>query len=287
MGGTLLPFQSVSAGVHSVCLPFGGELQSEEMYEALEAGHLFSLSRGTYWSTHPTIHEYVHKLLAPYFRAANHRNGRALEARCIWIIDAWAVHRSKELRQWMHTHFPWIGLLYVPGGCTGVIQPADTGMQRPLKAIIRKAALDDVIQETQEQLKHGWIAPETIKLDVTLGTLRDRTVRWLLEAHKACNTPERVLNAWQICNTGVDDITLSYDCLTSPAMLARLDELPFVNEELYRKILPGASDELPESVRLPEDDEAELGFTQVDAAMAAEEYGNALEEMFADIVLHD
>ncbi|KZO97062.1 hypothetical protein CALVIDRAFT_457934, partial [Calocera viscosa TUFC12733] len=100
----------------------------------------------------------------------------------IWLIDCWSIHRSESFRGWLFSVYPWILLQFVPGGCTGVTQPADTGMQRPLKNIIRKAALEDVVHETQQKLQAG-IAPEELRVDVTIATLCNRTVAWLKKAH--------------------------------------------------------------------------------------------------------
>ncbi|KZT62261.1 hypothetical protein CALCODRAFT_426291, partial [Calocera cornea HHB12733] len=67
MSGVLLPFQSVWQGVQDVCMPYSNRPINSIMEEALAAGHLFSLSQGTYWLTHPTMHAYVNNILAPYF----------------------------------------------------------------------------------------------------------------------------------------------------------------------------------------------------------------------------
>lgn len=81
---------------------------------------------------------------------------------------------------------PRIIILFVPGGCTGILQPCDVGMNRVLKQALRRAAHADVVDETMAQLDDGR-QPESVKLDTTLGVLRDRSVHWMVRAFEACN----------------------------------------------------------------------------------------------------
>ncbi|KZT50028.1 hypothetical protein CALCODRAFT_421276, partial [Calocera cornea HHB12733] len=119
MGGTLLPFQSVWQGYKPKSLPFSGRANDPVLHPSQAAGHLFTLSKTrTYWSTLETMQVYVDDLLAPYLRNANQHTGRAPQADCVWVIDAWKVHRGEPFRQWMSDTYPWIHLLFVPAGCT-------------------------------------------------------------------------------------------------------------------------------------------------------------------------
>ncbi|KZO94952.1 hypothetical protein CALVIDRAFT_471354, partial [Calocera viscosa TUFC12733] len=191
MHGTLLPFQNIWDGTTDRSLPFGNRLSKPIMATAREAGHLFSTAGDTYWSTLDTMKTFVERLLVPYFQSANLQADRSPLAYCIWIIDCWSVHRSADFRAYMQDEWPWILLQFIPAGCTGVIQPADAGMQRPLKAAIRRSATEQVIAEIRSQLEGG-TTPEDVHLNTKKGILRDRTVSWLLHAHEQMNKPERV-----------------------------------------------------------------------------------------------
>ena len=95
----------------------------------------------------------------------------------------------------MEDTFTWVLREYVPGGCTALFQPCDVGMQRPIKHAIRQAQHDDVVREALLKISHNAVLKskgqqaEVLKLDTTIGTLRDRSVGWLLKAYKQCNKP--------------------------------------------------------------------------------------------------
>ncbi|KZT56742.1 hypothetical protein CALCODRAFT_421753, partial [Calocera cornea HHB12733] len=119
MDGTLLPFQSVWQGAKPQSLPFSGRADDPVLRPSLAAGHIYTLSKTrTYWSNLVTMQVYVTDLLAPYFRATNLRNDWSAEDHCVWIVDAWKVHRGDPFRDWMAETHPWIRLLFIPAGCT-------------------------------------------------------------------------------------------------------------------------------------------------------------------------
>jgi len=89
------------------------------------------------------------------------------------------------------TH-PWIILDYVPGGCTGLFQPCDAGMQQVLKQAITRAQSSDLVAKVSDAIEAGVEANE-ICIDTTLGTLRDRSVQWLLKAGELTNSSVLVM----------------------------------------------------------------------------------------------
>jgi hypothetical protein len=105
------------------------------------------------------------------------------------LPNVWSVHRSKEFREWMRINHPTIILDYVPGGCTGVHQPCDVGIQRPLKLSIKKTYHEDVVEDLLSEANKGTSAP---KLKEGLKDLRDRTPRWMWNAYKALNDEKLV-----------------------------------------------------------------------------------------------
>ena len=91
----------------------------------------------------------------------------------------------------MAANHPYIIILFVPAGCTGLFQPCDVGLQRVFKHSLKVSAHADVVQEVLGQLQQG-IPISDVKSDTTLGVLRDRTVHWLWSAFNALNKPEIV-----------------------------------------------------------------------------------------------
>ena len=70
-------------------------------------------------------------------------------------------------------------------------QPCDVGLQRPIKLAIKELQHEDIVNETLTQLSSGTV-PSEVRLDVTKGTLRDRSVRWFVEAYKAVNKTDLI-----------------------------------------------------------------------------------------------
>ena len=72
----------------------------------------------------------------------------------------------------MKENYPFIKLVFVPGGCTGNFQPADVVLQRPLKLVLCKRPLKQVL--CKRPLKqvlckkfHGWLTNQMIQKHYT------------------------------------------------------------------------------------------------------------------------
>lgn len=197
--GTLLPFQAIWDGkLVSRSLPKPPQKIAEE---ADKLGFRMVLScNDTYWSTFDTMCDYVTNILVPYFDTQKRRLGLPKEQECLFQIDVWAVHRSVAFRTWINTTYPYIIVDYVPGGCTGLFQPCDLGIQRPVKIMLKRAQHADLVREALEKLEGG-TKPEELKLDARKGIVRDRTVGWMIQAYHGVNKPEIVkkvrMTAWK------------------------------------------------------------------------------------------
>ena len=196
--GDVLPFQAIFQGATQRSCP---SRDSAFYEEAMNLGFKFEFSNtDTYWSTFDLMCKYVREILVPYFmeqkkRAATHDNQE-----CILQLDVWTVHRSVAFRTWLDQNYPWIIYLFVLGGCTGIAQPCDVGIQRPLKLSIKRSQHADVVDETLGYLENG-TDPAELRIDTRIGTLRNRTVGWMVRAYHAINKPElvrkvRVMGLW-------------------------------------------------------------------------------------------
>ena len=136
------------------------------------------------------MQRWVSKILVPYWKVKM-EEFKLEEQECLLQLDVWAVHRSQEFRDWIQNTYLWIILDFVPGGCTGLFQPCDIGMQQPLKFAVRRSQQNDLLQEAKVKLGDGHRA-ECIIFDKSIGTLGDHSVQWLLDAHDAVNKPEIV-----------------------------------------------------------------------------------------------
>ncbi|KAG2065561.1 hypothetical protein BDR04DRAFT_1234494 [Suillus decipiens] len=140
---------------------------------------------------------------------------------------------------------------------TGVTQPCDVGLQHPIKLAIKEFQHADIVDKMLTQLSSGVVASE-IHLDVTKGTLRDRSVQWFIKAHKAVNKTDLIKKAFALCKAGEDDKTnLSFTSLTSIDTLQALRDLPRTDPDMWQHIQPHSSNNDSADgaeVFLPEDD---------------------------------
>jgi hypothetical protein len=125
--GTILPFQAIFQGKTKLSLPAAS---SPNYDDAMKAGFKFEFSgTKTYWSNQKTMRVFVDNILTPYFTSRKVELGLPIEQKSLWQIDVWLVHHSKEFRDWMRINHPNVVIDFVPGGCTGVHQPCDIGIQ--------------------------------------------------------------------------------------------------------------------------------------------------------------
>ena len=185
--GKLLTHQAVYAGLSdrslpSPAAPFYAELVGRRFVVFIPSGNK------KYWSTQKTMREFVNNILAPHFDMCKAKQGLPPSQQSVWLIDVWSVHRSLEFQTFMRTNHPTIIVCYIPGGCTGVLQPCDVGIQRPLKLSLTRSYHEDVVTILLNQFKAG----NEPHLPDTIGALRDGSVRWLLNATKAVDNEDLI-----------------------------------------------------------------------------------------------
>lgn len=129
---------------------------------------------------------FVENILVPYFDKQKQILSRPPTQMALWQIDVWSVHRGKEFRGYMSTHHQNILVDYVPGGCTGVAQACDVGMNRPIKHSMKRSYHEDIVQEAIQQLDRN---EENLSFDTSVAVERDRTVAWMWNAWEAVNNP--------------------------------------------------------------------------------------------------
>ncbi|KAF8240865.1 hypothetical protein L208DRAFT_1230834 [Tricholoma matsutake] len=139
------------------------------------------------------MQSFVNKILAPYFDGKKQDLGLPKTQCTLWQINIWLVHRSQELWDWMRDKHPMILVDFVPGGCTGIHQPCDVGIQHPLKLSLKCLYHEDVVNQflTQFDEKEDG-EPEALIFNETPGMLRDSSVQWLWDAFNAVNKPNLV-----------------------------------------------------------------------------------------------
>jgi hypothetical protein len=138
-----------------------------------------------------TMKSLVNNIIAPYFNSKKEQLG-LLETQCaLWKIDYWLVHKSEEFCIWMKKAHPTIIMCFVPGGCTGLWQPLNVGIQCVLKQSMKQSVHKDIITEATTQLKSRMPVTE-LKLDTTLPTLQNLSVQWLVNAYHDINNQDLI-----------------------------------------------------------------------------------------------
>ncbi|QRV96941.1 DDE superfamily endonuclease [Ceratobasidium sp. AG-Ba] len=243
MSGNVLPPQAIYTGKSSRSLPDPAFIDFAQ--HRVPGIQFLPSSTNTYWSTLETMQIYVSDILVPYLLEQIRAHNLPTTQRCIFQINSWLVHRSTEFRSWMSSNYPWITLLFVPGGCTGLFQACDVGIQRILKLAMRSAAHQDVVEETLRLLDSG-VPPSEILNDCTIKTLRNRSVRWILEGFSAINNPDLVKKAFQLCAVPGTNFNLSYASLTSRDARAALLKLRSSDPTFYTEITMGVASAIQE-----------------------------------------
>jgi hypothetical protein len=136
--GDALPIQCVYEGKTSRSIPSKSATSRQECDDA-KFRFVFSGKTGNHWSNQKTMPEWVNDVLVPYLNAQRERLGLPLSQKALVIIDVWSVHRSREFQDWLRKNRPNILVDFVPGGCTGIGQPLDVGLNRPFKHALEVA----------------------------------------------------------------------------------------------------------------------------------------------------
>ncbi|KAF8983362.1 hypothetical protein BDQ17DRAFT_1336533 [Cyathus striatus] len=108
-----------------------------------------------------------------------------------------------------------------------IFQPADVGLQRPIKHILKQALFKYLSNVHRQQIISG-LKPEDIQITTSLPKLRDASVAGLVEAYKFLKSLDGhdLIKMW----------CLSAECLTSQAAQDALSEYLIHDSTLYNKI---------------------------------------------------
>ena len=177
--GYALPVQAIFEGLTDKSCPSPA---AAHYADCLEAGFHFvpSEKKGNHWSNQRTMQRFVNEILAPYFDTQKTHISLPQTQKSLWIIDVWSVHRSNEFLGWMQDNHPTILIDFVPGGCTGVSQPLDVGINRPFKQSIKVSYHADLVDDFLGQMKRN----QGLEFDSRIGPLRDASVSWLWNAYQ-------------------------------------------------------------------------------------------------------
>ncbi|KZV94453.1 hypothetical protein EXIGLDRAFT_598259, partial [Exidia glandulosa HHB12029] len=129
---------------------------------------------------------WIKTVLLPYHARICQEHGFRAEEPMVLLLDVWRIHIAKksdnDFLPWLKRTYPWILPHFIPGGCTGLFQPADVGLQRVVKHVFKTSATDWVVGTVTRQLAAG-TDPVDVKIPTGLPVLRDACIGWAVDAH--------------------------------------------------------------------------------------------------------
>ncbi|KAF5363151.1 hypothetical protein D9758_008366 [Tetrapyrgos nigripes] len=120
----------------------------------------------------------------------------------------------------MAENHPNIIIVYMPGNCTGIFQPADVGLQHVLKHQLKQELFQHLVEQQRVQIKAG-IKLEDASFNTKLGPLRDGTVGALVKAWEKSETKQ-----YNLCD----------DCVCSAKSFKALNNYLKTHPKLYDEI---------------------------------------------------
>ena len=179
-----------------------------------------------------------------------------------WVLlwDCASVHRKASLLEWIRTAHPECHVLFIPGGYTAELQPADIAIQQPLKHSIKQQAMQFFAES---------VCRNEAVLDLRLSTMKRLLAHWVLHAcAEVEKNPSITTKAWR---------HLSWTFEEAPRLAARatrehLDGTLFDETEVEQEEPPEEEDLI-----LHDDDDDD------DGAEDPENTGTALAEASAAV----
>ena len=164
MSGVLLPPQVIYAG------------KTERCQAAINFPETWNVTHTeNHWSNTGSMIEYAEKVLLPYIN----RTRIGHHARALLIFDVFAAHRSKEFLRLLKDNK--CEVVFVPGGCTGELQPLDVAVNEPFKKLMKDEFTAWYSGEVAESLFRGTDIEEAV-IDMKISTMKPLHARWLFSA---------------------------------------------------------------------------------------------------------
>lgn len=196
LDGTLLPWQVIYAGATRTVIP-----DVVELAMARARGWHFTYTTNNWTNLH-TTREYVRFVLNPWYRRRCVEKGvEPGQQKMLWLIDCWSVHCNPRFRQWMADTYPHIIVMFIPPNMTSVAQPADVGLNKPLKASLRRM-FNDWLMACRRSLPRG------TRIPLGMSAIKGPSLSWLYRTwvDMEGNTDGLVKNAWK--ETGLVSVSL-------------------------------------------------------------------------------
>jgi hypothetical protein len=157
----------------------------------------------------------------------------------------------------MRDKYPRIKLVFVPGGCTGIAQPCDVFIQRPLKHAVLTEFSKWAAEDVNQQVNNG-VAIVDVHLDVGAVNLRNQGCNWILNSWKQVKEMQQTMEkGWIKCKimprafetvfqlqSKIKWLERSYNCDEIHIPMGKNREIPVTDTEQIDSHLEEGEDEL-------------------------------------------
>ena len=167
LAGKLLPPQIIYAGKTSRCHP------------SVNVPDRWNITHSTsHWSTEATMIEYCDHVLAPYMVEQRQSLDLGVDAPGLCIFDVFAAHRCEAFLQKLNSCY--IKYVFVPAGCTGLLQPLDISVNDPFKSHMKELFSLWYALQVKSSLDRN---PEVqaVKVDLKTSTIKPIHFQWLIQ----------------------------------------------------------------------------------------------------------
>ena len=192
LGGTasghMLPPQLIYQGTTNKCHP---NFRFPEEYNITHSD--------THWSNTETMLEYVDKVLLPYKDRVTEELDLPVRQKALAVFDVFKAHQAPEFLEKLEKSD--IKVSFVPGGCTGKLQPLDVSGNKNFKDSLKMNFTTWYSNTVADEMKKGKAAKD-IRVDLKLSHIKPKHARWVLSACDQLKNNTDVLKAgWE--KTGI------------------------------------------------------------------------------------
>ena len=172
LDGQLLPLQLIFQGKTDASLPPHTDAST------LAGFHLTKSQN--HWSNQETMQEWCGHILVTWRDKMIKEHNLPANAAVVLQLNVWAVHISKEFRDFIGNKHPYVRLVYIPPNCTSKLQVADVVLNFPFKHGIKRRFNAWATELIAEQVANG--EPVGIKPHLKMSQVKPKILQWALES---------------------------------------------------------------------------------------------------------
>ena len=146
-----------------------------------------------HWSSEETMKDYITSVVHPFVQSKFiELKLKPANSHAILVLDCWGKQIHPNFMGWLKTNYPNYHPIVIPANCTGVMQPADVFLNKPLKDSFRNQFTRWSTAQYSEQIREG-AEPAQMKLDTSIKTLKPLVTEWLYTAWKQLKQEKRMI----------------------------------------------------------------------------------------------